>query len=374
MSSFKSQVDPGGFLEFSVVFSDRSLNSMSPRFCQVMRDLSAQLKSIYQAEEVAIIPGGGTFGMEAIARQFAQDEHVLVIRNGWFSYRWSQIIERGCIARHSTVCKAMRVTEGSQSPFVPQPLPRLLDRIRSEQPAIVFCPHVETSAGVIMPTEWIKSLTECVHEYGGLFVLDCIASGAMLTPMRETGVDVLLSAPQKGWSSTPCAALVMLSERAIQRLDERESVSFSLDLKKWLDVMRSYTKGGHAYHATMPTDGLLKLRDTLDEMGSVGFAKLQDAQQQLGDRIRSLLKQYGFPSVAGPGFEAPSVVVSYTTDPDIKSGARWIERGIQIAAGVPLQCGEGSEFSTFRIGLFGLDKLLNIDETVARFERALKEI
>ncbi len=374
MPGLLPDVDPDGLLEYSVVYTDRSLNHMSKRFQGVMRDLSATLKRVYNADAVAIVPGSGTFGMEAVARQFATDRKCLVIRNGWFSYRWTQIFEMGRIPSESLVLKARRIAEGAAAPFAPAPIAEVVATIRAEKPALVFAPHVETSAGMMLPDDYLRAVADAVHEVGGLFVLDCIASGAMWVDMRATGVDVLVSAPQKGWSASPCCGLVMLSAAARKRLDETTSTSFACDLKKWLQIMEAYEQGGHAYHATMPTDGLARLRDIMAEADALGFDHLRERQIALGSQIRALLAARGVTSVAAPGFEAPGVVVSYTGDDDIRSGKRFLDAGLQIAAGVPLQCDEGADFKTFRLGLFGLDKLTNVERTVATFAATLDRV
>ena len=374
MASLLSHVDPDGLLEYSVVFSDRSLNSMSQRFCEVMRDLSTLLKSMYSAHSVAIIPGGGTYGMEAIVRQFTANQHCLVIRNGWFSYRWTQILKMAEVAKSSTVLCAHALSQEHHAAFEPPPLEKVISTIKQEQPKVVFCPHVETSAGMILPDSYLSSIAQAVHEYDGLFVLDCIASGTLLIDMEKVGVDILLSAPQKGWSSTPCAALVMMSERARHLTEDRQSSSFSMDLKRWTHIMEKYEQGGHAYHATMPTDGLHQLRNTLVEAKHIGFEALQEAQWTLGQRLRAALESQGFSSVAAYGFQAPTVIVSHTQDSQIQSGRSFSHLGIQIAAGVPLQCGERADFSSFRVGLFGLDKLVDIDRTIESFTQVLNHL
>ncbi len=374
MPGLLPDVDPDGLLEFSVVFTDRSLNHMSAAFQQVMRDISDTLKGVYNARSVVVVPGGGTYGMESVARQFANDKRALVIRNGWFSYRWTQIFDMGHIPAEHTVLKARQTGNAATAPFAPVPIDEAVARIREEQPDMVFAPHVETSSGMILPDSYIAALAEATHEAGGLMVLDCIASGAIWVDMQATGVDILISAPQKGWSASPAAALVMLSDEARKRIDDTESSSFALDLKKWLQIMETYEGGGHAYHATMPTDALKKFRDTMLETRDYGFDKVRAEQQELGDRVRAMLRARGIKSVAAEGFEAPGVVVSYTDDPDIRTGAKFAALGMQIAAGVPLMCDEPEGFSTFRLGLFGLDKLHNVDETVARLETALDKI
>ncbi|AZV77243.1 alanine--glyoxylate aminotransferase family protein [Parasedimentitalea marina] len=367
-------VDPDGMDEFSVVFTDRSLNHMSKAFQQVMLDINAMLKDVYKAEAVALIPGGGTYAMEAVARQFARGEDVLVVRNGWFSYRWSQIFETGGLTASATVMKARQTGNANPAPFAPAPIDEVVAAIREQKPGIVFAPHVETAAGVILPDEYVTAMAAAAHEVGALMVLDCIASGCAWIDMQATGVDVLISAPQKGWSASPCAGLVMLSGRGAARLETTSSDSFSIDLKKWRQIMVAYENGGHAYHATMPTDSLRAFRDTMAETRDYGFAKLRDAQWALGDGVRALLKAKGVTSVAADGFGAPGVVVSYTSDGEISSGKKFAAQGMQIAAGVPLQCDEPDDFQTFRLGLFGLDKLYDVDGTIARLKATLDQV
>ena len=369
-----SDIDPHGLMEFSVVFTDRSLNHMSKTFQATMNDISSMLKDVYKAEGVAVVPGGGTYAMEAVARQFATGRKALVIRNGWFSYRWTQIFEAGDIPASATVLNARRTGNHAQAPFAPVPVEEAVEKIKNEKPDVVFAPHVETSAGVILPDAYIKALTDAVHSYGGLFVLDCIASGCIWVDMEATGVDVLISAPQKGWSASPAAGLVMMRDAAIARLAETQSTSFAVDLGKWYQIMQAYEAGGHAYHATMPTDALVKFRDAMLETKDIGFDVVKSQQEDLGRRVRSLLSDRGIPSVAASGFEAPGVVVSYTTDPNMQNGSKFAAEGMQIAAGVPLQVGEGDDFRTFRLGLFGLDKLQDIDGAVAKLEAALDAV
>jgi len=362
-------VDPGGLLEFSVVFTDRSLNHMSMRFQAVMRDLSSTLKKVYGARSAVIVPGGGTYGMEAVARQFATGKRCLVLRNGWFSYRWTQIFEQGGIPAAADVLKARRIGTDARSPFAPAPIEEVEAHIRATRPELVFAPHVETAAGIVLPDEYVRRVGQAVHDVGGMFVLDCIASGTLWVDMRALGVDVLISAPQKGWSGTPCCGLVMLSELAREKIEHTKSTSFAIDLRKWLEIMEAYEAGGHAYHATMPTDGLRRLHEMMAETEADGFEKLREAQIELGRRARALLVEHGFPSVAAPGFEAPCVVVSYTDDP--KMMARFAQAGAQVAGGVPLMCDEGDDYRAFRVGLFGLDKLHDVAGTIARLESAL---
>ncbi|MEP5729259.1 MAG: aminotransferase class V-fold PLP-dependent enzyme [Sulfitobacter sp.] len=367
-------VDPTGLEEFSVVFTDRSLNSMSAAFQQVMRDISDLLRDVYNADAVAVIPGGGTFAMEAVARQFVRDGDALVVRNGWFSYRWSQIIETGGLTANTTVLKARQQGNSASSPFVPAAIDEVVAAIHDEKPQMVFAPHVETSAGVILPDEYIAEMAKAAHDVGALMVLDCIASGCAWIDMKALGVDVLISAPQKGWSASPAAGLVMMSARAEARLAETTSDSFAIDLGKWRAIMKAYEAGGHAYHATMPTDALRVFRDTMIETKDYGFERLKDAQWQLGNGVRKMLADKGVSSVAGDGFGAPGVVVSYTDDPEVQNGKKFAAQGMQIAAGVPLQVGEPEGFSTFRLGLFGLDKLYDVDATLGRLRSVVDQV
>ena len=374
MPGLLPNVDPDGLLEFSVVYTDRALNHMSRSFQGVMKDISAILKDVYGAHSAVLVPGSGTFGMVAVARQFAGGKDVLVIRNGWFSYRWTQIFDMGQIPASSTVLKARRVGSGPQAPWIPAPIAEVQAAIREQKPAVVFAPHVETAAGLILPDSYLRAVADAVHEVGGLFVLDCIASGAMWVDMKASGVDVLISAPQKGWSSSPCCAMVMLSERARTAIENTTSSSFACDLKKWLQIMEAYEGGGHAYHATLPTDALTRLREVMKETQAYGFARVRAEQEDLGRKVRALFESRGLPSVAAEGFKAPGVVVSYTTDPEIQSSRKFLAEGLQTAAGVPLQCDEGADFATFRVGLFGLEKWHHVDRTVAQLAAALDHI
>jgi aspartate aminotransferase-like enzyme len=364
----RSVVDPEGLMEFSVVFTDRSLNHMSKLFQGVMRDISSGLKEVYRAEAVAVVPGGGTYAMEAVARQFGAGAHALIVRNGWFSYRWTQIFEAGGFAAKTTVFKARPQGNAAPAPYAPAPIEEVVEAIRNARPDTVFAPHVETSAGIILSDDYIRALAEAAHEVGAILVLDCVASGCVWVDMVATGVDVLISAPQKGWSSTPAAGLVMMSERARARMEGTTSNSFALDLKKWAAIMAAYEGGGHAYHATMPTDSLRQFRDTLEETRTFGFEAAKAAQWELGRQVRALMAEKGLVSVAAPGWEAPSVVVCFTEDPEIQTGRRFAAEGMQIAAGVPLQVDEPEGFRSFRIGLFGLDKLRDVEGTVERFQ------
>ena len=374
MPGLLPNVDPDGLREYSVVYTDRALNHMSRSFQGVMKDISRVLKQVYRAKAAVIVPGSGTFGMEAVARQFATGKKCLVLRNGWFSFRWTKILDMGAIPAQATVLKARRGAGGGQQPFAPAPIAEVVATIREQKPDVVFAPHVETASGMMLPDDYLRAVAAAVRQVGGLFVLDCIASGRIWVDMVDIGVDVLISAPQKGWSGSPCCALVMLGERARERIESTTSTSFACDLRKWLQIMEAYEGGGHAYHATMPTDGLRSLREVMLEAERYGFDKLKAAQQQLGDRVRALLERKGYASVAAAGFQAPGVVVSYTDDGGVQSGKKFLDLGLQIAAGVPLQCDEPADFRSFRIGLFGLDKLQDLSGTVGRLEAALESI
>ena len=374
MSALLPDVDPNGLAEFSVVFTDRSLNHMSQSFQGVMRDISRVLKTVYRGDAAVVVPGGGTYAMEAVARQFATNRQCLVLRNGFFSFRWSQIFDMGAIPAAATVLKARPISAERHAPFAPAPLDEVLDTIRTRRPDVVFAPHVETASGMILPDDYVRAVGAAVREVGGLFVLDCIASGTIWVDMVDCAVDILITAPQKGWSSSPCAGLVVLNDRALEQLGTTQSTSFACDLGKWHQIMQAYENGGHAYHATMPTDGLRRLAQTMHETESYGFNKVKTEQQQLGDAVRSLLESRGFASVAADGFKAPGVVVSYTDDPDLQNGKKFLDAGFQIAAGVPLQCDEPADFKSFRIGLFGLDKLHDLSASIARLDSALERI
>jgi aspartate aminotransferase-like enzyme len=374
MPGLRPDVDPDGLLEYSVVYTDRALNHMSKSFQEVMNDVGATLTSVYNASTATIVPGSGTFGMEAVARQFATDQHCLVIRNGFFSFRWTQIFEAGSIPASHTVLKARRSSEGATEPFAPAPIDEVVATIEAERPSVVFAPHVETSSGMILPDDYMRAVANATHAVGGLFVLDCIASGTIWVDMADIGVDVLVSAPQKGWSGSPFGALVMMNDAADARLSETQSTSFACDLGKWRQIMAAYESGGHAYHATMPTDAITSFRAVMAETAAIGFDVVKAAQQELGDRVRTLLAERGIASVAADGFGAPGVVVAYTDDADVKNGSKFAAAGLQIAGGVPLMCDEGDDFSTFRLGLFGLDKLNDVDAAVARLQAALDQI
>jgi aspartate aminotransferase-like enzyme len=374
MPGLLPNIDPDGLLEFSVVYTDRALNHMSKRFQGVMCDISSILKEVYQSHSAVLVPGSGTFGMESVARQFATGKKVLVVRNGWFSYRWSQIFEMGHIPAQSTVLKARRLSNDSQSAWIPCPVQEVVNMINEQKPDVVFAPHVETSAGMILPDDYLSEISAAVHDVGGLMVLDCIASGAMWVDMKKTGVDILISAPQKGWSGSPCCAMVMLSERARKAIDQTASTSFASDLKKWLQIMETYENGSHSYHTTLPTDALTRLREVMVETKSYGFEKVKAEQVNLGAEVRKLFESRGIKSVAADGFKAPGVVVSYTKDADIHSSKKFLSMGLQTASGVPLQCDEPADFMTFRVGLFGLEKLHNVSRSVEQLAKALDQM
>jgi len=374
MPGLLTNIDPDGLLEYSVVYTDRSLNHMSQSFQSVMNDVSTSLKGVYNAQAVIVVPGGGTYAMEAVARQFATNQNCLVLRNGWFSFRWSQIFEMGSIPSEETVMKAYQVSKGSQAPFAPADINEVVDMIKMKKPNLVFAPHVETASGIILPDDYIRSVADAVHSVGGMFVLDCIASGAIWVDMEDSGVDILISAPQKGWSASPAFGLVMLSAKANDAINKTQSTSFSCDLLKWLQIMQAYENGAHAYHATMPTDAIKRFRDTIIETEEFGFDNARKKQQELGDKVRTLLESHNINSVSEKDYQAPGVVVCYTNDKAIHNGSKFTNVGIQIAAGVPLQCDEGDDYQAFRLGLFGLDKLKDVDAAVKRFENALKQV
>ena len=359
---------------------------MSDPFQTVMRDLNACLKTTYQADKVAIIPGSGTFGMEAVMRQFAREEHVLVLRNGWFSFRWTEIADMGGangIPRSHTVLKARPVEKAyhdtSTCPhpqYAPHPIDDVIQRIQDERPAVLFAPHVETSTGMMLSDAYIRKAAAAMHEVGGLFVLDCIASGTVWADMNDLGVDVVISAPQKGWTGPACAALVMMSERAVAKMERTDEDSFSLSLKRWSSIMDLYERGGFGYHTTMPTDALRDFHEVTVETMRYGMAELKAAQLELGATARELLDSRGLTSVAAPGSEAPGVLVYYSplgVDNPLMM-TRFKNHGLQIAMGVPWRIDEPDGTRTFRLGLFGLDKMKNIPGTVGKLEKALDAV
>lgn len=375
----------GDYKEYSVIFTNRSLNLMSDPFQKVMRDLNTLLKETYNARKVAIIPGSGTYGMEAVARQFATDKHVMVIRNGWFSFRWTEIFDLGgpdhTIPKSHTVLKAQPVNEPSDNKdghvqFAPYPIDDVVAKIREERPDVFFAPHVETSTGMILPDDYIRTITETMREHGGLFVLDCIASGTVWVDMKDLGVDVVISAPQKGWTGPACAALVMMSERARDVMNESTETSFSISLKRWSAIMDTYEKGGFGYHTTMPTDALRDFHQISVETMKFGIPELKAAQNKLGKDARNVLNSKGLTSVAAEGFQAPGVLVYYSPN-EVENPAmmaKFKSQGLQIAMGVPWRIDEPEGLKTFRIGLFGLDKMGNIPDTLKTMEDALDNV
>lgn len=379
--ALRPEVDPKGLREFSVVYTDRSLNHMSETFCKTMQSVNTEMKTLYNAEQLVIVPGGGTYGMESVARQFGPGRNAMVLRNGLFSYRWTQIFDQAkgalCKNRTPAVFTAGRQGPGKNSPFAPYPIDEIVGIIQKEKPGLVMAPHVETSTGIILPNDYLAKLGEAVRSVDGLFVLDCIASGSVWVDLKQLSVDVAVMAPQKSWSSTPCAALILLGERGLRSLESQKdstSDSFSLNLHKWWCVMRKYEEGAHMYHATMPTDGIRKFHDFLHELKAFGFERAEKAQWEIGRGVRSILKNEGFQSVAAEGFEAPGVVVSYAPNDDFATGKAFLKQGVQVAAGVPLFLNEGVEFKAFRIGLFGLDKLQSPSKVINDFEQIMKNI
>ena len=372
--ALRHDIDPDGLLEYSVVYTDRALNHMSAQFRQVMTDLSSELKSLYHADAIAIVPGSGTSGMEAVVRALAADKDCVVVRNGWFSYRWTQILDATGVAKSVEVFKASQSDNDGVVQFAPADIETVTAYIRKNRPQMVFAPHVETASGMMLSDDYIRALGEAVHEVGGLLAIDCIASGCIWLDMQALGIDVLLSAPQKGLSSTPCAGLVMLSAAAKEAVLASTPSSFALDLKAWLNIMTAYENGGHAYHATMPTDGLKQLRDTLFEARDIGYDTLKAAQIKLGTQILAVLNAKGLQSVAAPSAQAYGVIVCHAPNDAVHKGAAFAEAGLQIAAGTPLQVDEPSDYKSFRIGLFGLDKLIDVDGTTERFARAADQV
>ena len=366
---------------------------MSDPFQTVMRDLNTCLQTTYQADKVAIIPGSGTFGMEAVMRQFAREEHVLVIRNGWFSFRWTEIADMGgivngiSIPKSHTVLKARPVERADQdtqdtcphpqyAQYAPYPIDDVIERVHAERPAVLFAPHVETSTGMMLSDDYIRKAAAAMHEVGGLFVLDCIASGTVWADMKDLGVDVVISAPQKGWTGPACAALVMMSERAVAKMERTDEDSFSLSLKRWSSIMDLYERRGFGYHTTMPTDALRDFHEVTVETMRYGMAELKAAQLELGATARELLDSRGLTSVAAPGSEAPGVLVYYSprgVDNPLMM-TRFKNHGLQIAMGVPWRIDEPHGTRTFRLGLFGLDKMKNIPGTVGKLEKALDAV
>ena len=356
--------------EFSVVYTDRALNLMAQPFRVALKDLLGVLREAYHAEVAVVVPGSGTFAMEAVARQFASNaKSVVVVRNGYFSFRWSQIIEVGNITRNPpTVLKARPTRkDDATAQWAPVPIEELVEVIARDKPEVVFAPHVETSTGIILPDDYLRKLGAAVKAAGGLFVLDCIASGCVWVDMADLNVDVLISAPQKGWSGPACCGFVMLNGRAKERLATTQSTSFSADLKMWVDVAAQYDQGNFKYHTTLPTDALMEVHRSALETKAMGWDNAKRAQWELGNKVRDVLTSRGLTSVAAPG-----VVVVHTPLSDMVK--RFMDEGLQVAAGVPFKCDEPEATQTFRVGLFGLDKITHVDETVEVFASALSKV
>jgi alanine-glyoxylate transaminase/serine-glyoxylate transaminase/serine-pyruvate transaminase len=337
-----------------------------------MNDINDTLKEAYNATSVIVMPGSGSYGMESVARQWATGKKVMVLRNGYFSYRWTDIFEQTGIPSEVIVVKGQPIDNSPQPQFAPHDIDSVVAQIKAEKPAVVFAPHVETSTGIILPDEYIKKVAAAVHAHGGLFVLDCIASGTVWVDMKATGVDCILSAPQKGWTGPACASLMMLSERGDHATRNTTSTSMVINMRKWLEVMDSYVNGGFAYYTTMPTDALNLFRDAALETKEMGFKKAADAAWALGNECRDMMKSKGLRTVSAPGFEAPGVSVWYTDQPDMFN--KFKAKGFQIAAGVPFMINEPAGNFTFRIGLFGLDKITNKEKTIKTLETTLETL
>ena len=364
--------DPAGLKEYSVVYTDRALNHMSTKYCDVAKEVSSTLNEVYNSHRAVMLPGSGTYGMEATARALATDKKVLVLRNGYFSYRWTDIFDQTGIPSDVTVLKGSPVGASSRPQFTPHPLEDVLATIRREKPAVVFAPHVETSTGIKLPDEYVAEVGAAVQEHGGHFVLDCIASGTYWTDMKALNVDVVITAPQKGWTGPACVGLTMLSERATEAVRASKPKSMVLNLSKWLDVAESYDNGGFMYYTTMPTDAITLFRDVAAETKEYGFAKAKEDFILLGQEVRDMMASKGFTTVAADGYHAPGVVVAYTDDPNMFP--KFKSQGFQVAAGVPFMIDEPTGNHTFRIGLFGIDKLYNRARTVSRLAEGIDAV
>ena len=271
-------IEPG-LQEFSVVFTDRSLNHMSAQFQTVMNGIHQGICRAYNAEDCVLMPGGRSFAMEAVARQFGKNQQNAILRNVWFSYRWTQTFDAISPEKTPTVLKARRETNQQGQPFSPFAVECALSYVQHERPDCLFAAHVETAAGLMLPNDYIRKLGKTVRGNGGLLVLDCVASGAIWVDMQDMNVDILITVPQKGWSSTPSCGVVMLGERALERLQNPSpNGSFALDLSKWHEIVKAYQHGGHAYHATMPTDGLWNFHQNLQETIDFGLDAAKSAQ------------------------------------------------------------------------------------------------
>lgn len=377
---FKTQAlpvspDKDGLAEYSVVYTDRAVNHMSNKFQGTMNNLNSWLKEAYNAEATIMMPGSGTMGMEAVARQFANDKTAMVIRNGLFSMRWTQIFEQGKIPAKHIVHKARRVGEGAHAPFAPAPLEEVIASIKAEKPAVMMAPHVETSAGIILPDEYIMECAKAMHEVGGIFVLDGIASGCAWVDMKKLDIDAYITAPQKGWTGPACVGIVMLGERGLEHMKKTQSSSFIVDMNKWHAVMNAYIGGGHMYHLTMPTDALITFENIVRESREqIGLDVLEKKQWELGRRTVAALEAHGADIVAAEGFRAPSVVVAHTTRADIQNGSAFKACGMQVAGGVPLFIDEGDQYKSVRFGMLGIEKIMNGDATIATLEKTLEAV
>lgn len=374
-----SSKDMGPFSEFSVVYTDRALNSMSPPFVSTMQSINQTLKNTYNADKVVLIPGSGTYSMEAVARQFVKkgDNKPVVVRNGWFSFRWTELFESMGIGEDehvyhvadSEVCEKSGHTQ-----YRPKDIDVVVKSIHAEKPPIVCAPHVETSTGIMLTDEYIKQLSAAAHEVGALFVLDGIASGTCWIDMKDLGVDVFISAPQKGWSGPAAVGLAMMSENAYEKMmSGPESTSFCVNLRKWSGMMQLYEGGGFGYHTTMPTDAIRAFDEIAEKQKEIGLDKLCEAQYKMGWDARRMLESKGLTSVAQYPYQAPGVNVFYSPEgnDNMTMVKKFKEVGMQIAAGVPWRIGEPDNLNTFRIGLFGIDKLTNVDKTVNTLENAI---
>jgi len=367
------QKNTGDLLEYSVVYTDRAINLMSAPFQECMKDISSMLKDLFNAQHVAIIPGSGSFAMEAVARQFGTKKKCLVIRNGFFSFRWSDIFQVCGIPSEETVLKAKVQNDSNEPPMAPVSIEEVVNEIKEKKPDVVFAPHVETATGIILPDDYLKQVADAVHEVGGIFVLDAIAAGTLWADMEALGIDVLITAPQKGFSGPACCGIVLMNDKAKAICSATTSTSFACSLNKWCDVMEAYEKGGFMYYTTLPTDALMAFRQVmLETRDTIGFQAAKEAALKLGTLVRAAMSRSGLPSAAAPGFESPTVVVCYAKSADMV--ARFKANGLQIAGGVPFKCDEPANIMTFRIGLFGIDKLRNVERTAKTFEDALMQI
>jgi aspartate aminotransferase-like enzyme len=375
----------GPFHEYSVVYTDRVFNLMSPVFQEAMVTVSTELKACYKAAACVLIPGSGTYAMEAVARQFAWKKSVVIVRNGYFSYRWSDIMHVCELPAHETVIQAKPVDATEARPqLAPPSIESVVAAIREHKPALVCAPHVETSTGILLSKDYIRALSAATHEVGGLLCIDGIAAGMVWLDMVELGVDVYVTAPQKGWTGPACVGIAMLSEAGVKAAKHSQSNSFCCNLAQWLVVMDEYEnkekKGpGFKYYTTLPTDAIMQFRDRILETKKIGYETTQKNMEELGRRVRAELAQRGFKSVAADGWGAPGVVVVYShIDGAV---AKFKGAGLQIAGGVNWMLGQDKwahpidpTTATFRLGLFGIDKVQNVTECVTRLTKAVDSI